>query len=458
MMNDDHEPISRPVVDGDIRLSGLANDIYKYLVETAKRQRPELYPFAVLHILAMVGKHRENVLGVKTNLMTLGIAPTAAGKEHPQQVTRTLLIEQKYGHFLFGDIGSHKDIIVNLLESDGTCLYIVDEVHSLFKSMKSHKAESYETKMEKEILSAYTSNHYLFRGIDKRDNDKYLKLHEDATSNRDAAQTESDEYKRFEALANKYKRQSDYLINGLPNPRISLMGHSTPDNLDNFVSKANIASGLLGRMLIVRCGDNVNPLYEANLTKSQLTDKQKSISEKLQQIKASNEIINITVDARKYLNDCIAWYDDEPQRNHSELSGVYCRAPEHLKKIACILGASSGEITIQDVKAAFWIVENSITAVRFLLLQREASETNAKANDVWQYAITNVLRNCKGQGQTESKVREKIGASKGIKELSKHRDYQGIDLIQCIFDQLIEKQLLKRVIKGKRERYITVEK
>src|SRR5690606_22635040 len=74
------EPPSPADVDID-NPPGLAGDICRLMQLKARRLRPELYPLAALHLMALMGRKRKSVYTSKLNLITLGIAETAAGKE-----------------------------------------------------------------------------------------------------------------------------------------------------------------------------------------------------------------------------------------------------------------------------------------------------------------------------------------------------------------------------------------
>src|SRR5690554_2043836 len=171
LFSDPEQPEPQPPSLASVDLlnpPGLAGEICRLLNLTARRPRPELYAFAALHLMALVGRKRENVFGVKPNLMTLAIAPTAAGKEKAQDTVKRLAKEHHSSGMTYGNAGSFKELIYNLFEGDGASLYIVDEVHSLLGSIKNKNAATYETKMEAEILTMFSTELYTFRGMEKR--------------------------------------------------------------------------------------------------------------------------------------------------------------------------------------------------------------------------------------------------------------------------------------------------
>jgi len=269
----DTELPKTPEVD-TLNPPGLAGKICEFIRVTAKRERPELYPLAALHLMALIGKNRESEYTSKLNLMTLGIAETAAGKEAAQNAIKVLANSAGSSKYIHGNAGSFKELIKNLVDGDGASLYIVDEVHSLLGAMKNRNAQTYETKMEAEILTMSATGLYTFRGMEKESFiEKYKGKLEWAQKKLDEMPEDHEEIARLQAVYDKYERIISFIENGWPNPFFSMMGHSVPDRLDSFANPENIASGLLGRMLVVRCPDNReklkrekrNKLLEASL-------------------------------------------------------------------------------------------------------------------------------------------------------------------------------------------------
>ena len=434
---------------------GLAGEICRYIELSARRPRPELYPLAALHFMALIGRKRKSVFTSKLNLLTLGIAQTAAGKEAPQNIVKNLSNEFDCSRHLYGNSGSFKDLIMNLVEGDGSSLYIVDEVHSFLGAMKSNTAQTYETKMEAEILTMSTTELYTFRGAEKRELTKQWNSKIAWAEKKLSEMAEDDDDRqKFERMLAKYNQTLGYIENGWPSPFFSMMGHSVPERLDSFASVDNIGSGLLGRMLITRCPDAREKLKRTKPDKAEQASLHGSISYVISQIQQDNREIDVTEEAEEYLNKCVDWYEDDEQLNDSIVGGIYARASEHLYKIASILGLEGATIQLKHAQYAHALVSNSVNDIKYLILKGYASRADAEATTVLRHAKETVLKNCKGSGLRPSKVKEKIRSCAGIRELQAADGSR--DIPQQIIDELIKTKHLLYEELGQKRRYLTI--
>lgn len=433
---------------------GLAGEICKYMKLTARRPRPELYPFAALHLMALVGRNRKSVFTNKLNLMTLAIAPTATGKEKAQDAVKRLARDQYCSDRVLGNAGSFRDLIYNLLDGDGASLYIVDEVHSLLGTMQSKNAQTYESKMEAEILTMFGTELYTFRGMEKRSlMEIYQKQASQVEKALDEAQGDTEKAEILERTLDKAKRRLDWLENGLPDPFFSLMGHSVPERLDSFIKTDNIASGFLGRTLITRCPDTREKLRRAPVDEHALALCEFNITNGLTEIRQGGTTIAPDEDAADYLDECIDWYEEDDQLNHHIAGGIYARAPEHLYRVATILALEEGTITLEHARYAHALVKQSIDDVSYILLKAYNDGQGAQERHVMELARQTVHRNAKGTGATHSRLKQLVTKPKGWQEL------QAQDVKRDLFQELIERMItageLEKQTSGRRERYLS---
>lgn len=433
---------------------GLAGDICRYIDLNARRPRPELYPFAALHLMALIGRKRSSVYTQKLNMMTLAIAPTAAGKEAAQDAIKRLALAVYGSKYIHGNAGSFKDLIYNQLEGDGASLYVVDEVHSFLGSMKDKNAATYERKMEAEILTMNTTQLYTFRGSEKRNLMGVYK--QDLAGLEKALEKSGDDSDRTEMLnrkAQQLRSRLEWLENGLPNPFFSLMGHSVPERLDSFIGMDNIDSGFLGRTLIMRGPETRAKLRRTMADRGEIAALEMSITEALQRIQKSGIIIKADPDAAEYLESAVDWYDDDEQRNHSMLGGIYARAPEHLYRLVSVLGLGRESITLEHAKYAHAMVRQSIQDVKHILLKAYAESDNAAEKEVKQHAWEVIHRNAKGSGETLSRLRQLVEKPKGWQAMQRK------DVTRDHFTELVEWMLdrgeLGKATTGRSERYVS---
>jgi len=443
-------PITDPV--DLLNPPGLAGDICRYIDMMARRPRPELYPFAAMHLMALVGSKRSSVYTEKLNLTTLAIAPTAAGKEVAQDAIKRLANLVYCSKYIHGNAGSFKELVINLLEGDGASLYTVDEVHSFLGSMNHKNAATYETKMEAEILTMSTTQLYTFRGSEKR---HLIKAYKDDLKSLEKVlegkDDDSEETKKLRRIAEQTRNRIEWLENGLPNPFFSLMGHSVPERMDSFIKLENIDSGFIGRALIMRCPESREKLRRKIPRNGEEAFLEVSIIEALTRIKRDGLIIDATPDAADYLDAAVDWYDDDDQRNHPVVGGIYARAPEHLFRVATILALSRGTIELEHAKYAHAMVKQSIADVMYILLKALAESSSGQEWDVKEHGRQTVHRNTKGTGETYSKLEHLVTKPKSWQEMQRK------DVTRDYFAELIEWMLtqgeLEKVTNGRRERY-----
>jgi hypothetical protein len=433
----------------------LAGEICKYMSLTAKRLYPELYPLAALQIMALIGRKRKSIYTEKLNILSLAIAPSAAGKEHPQKVIKQLAKEHSESGRIHGSSASFKDMILNLFDDDGASLYCIDEVHTFFNSIQS-KANSYEEKMEAELLKLSTTDLYSFRGNDKREILKPLEIALSSLEKKLDKLTEfegADEYIKLQNAIDKNKRITGYILNGYPNPFFSLMGFSVPSKLDYLVTIEAIDSGLLGRIFFRRGRDTRGKLRRSNSDEFTLNTLEENIQIGLSNIRKSSHEIIASSEARIFLDLCVDWYDDDSQRNHETLGAIYARAPEQLYKAASVLALDGGIITLEIAKYAYKLTEASIEDLCYLLRQSKSQEKGASEELIINHAKACALKNCTGEGLTPGRLSEKITRNKeweGLQQSNPERK---------LFDELIDDLLIHGHLElkknGRKVRYIS---
>ena len=451
----DTAPLPEPVKTAAVDLlnpPGLAGDICRYIDMMARRPRPELYPFAAMHLMALVGSKRSSVYTEKLNLTTLAIAPTAAGKEVAQDAIKRLANLVYCSKYIHGNAGSFKDLIYNLLEGDGASLYTVDEVHSFLGSMNHKNAATYETKMEAEILTMSTTQLYTFRGSEKR---HLIKAYKDDLKSLEKVlegkDDDSEETKKLRRIAEQTRNRIEWLENGLPNPFFSLMGHSVPERMDSFIKLENIDSGFIGRALIMRCPESREKLRRKIPRNGEEAFLEESIIEALTRIKRGGLIIDAADDAADYLDAAVDWYDADEQRNHPVVGGIYARAPEHLFRVATILALSRGTIELEHAKYAHAMVQQSIEDIRHIMLKAYADSAGAQEAQVREHARQVIHRNAKGGGMTLSRLRQFVEKPKGWQEM-KRKDVKRDHFVELI-ELMISRGELVKDGTGRRERY-----
>lgn len=403
------KPEPLPVDVSGVRIEtppGLAGAICEYLNRTAKRPIPLIYPIVALQMLSLAAGNRKGLDGIKLNLLTLAIAPSAAGKEHGQSWLAETAAQLKLGRHVVGGISSDVDMIRNLIEGDGRCCYRIDEIQGMFKAINSKNANTYESKIGELILQLATSKVYVFHGnhrrtfLDETDRDiERLKKKITKAGETPAVEDESTEAaelpdveKLGRALRWLFKKR-DFIEEGWPDPVVSIMGHSTPGGLDSLITEENIGSGLIGRCLVIRCAEEREKLQQVKETPF-FGDV--DILNRLHLINnGSLQPLKVTPKARQMLDEIQSYYDQDQRLNAPVMGAIYARVMEQVNKVASLLALEAGEVKPEHVSYAFALVARCIDDVGYLLQKDAAQKANATIADIALHTRASVIRQIK---------------------------------------------------------------
>ena len=377
---------------------GLAGEICQYLNKTANRPIPLIYPIVALQMLSLAAGSRKGVDGIKLNLLTLAIAPSAAGKEHGQSWLAQTAAELKLGRHVVGGISSDVDMIRNLIDGDGRCCYRIDEIQGLFNAIKSKNANTYESKIGDLILTLATSKVYLFAGNHRRQFLKEIDQEIDHLKKRIAkaeeqpeAETEEtpDVEKLNRALRWLFKKR-DFIENGWPDPVVSIMGHSTPGGLDSLITEENIGSGLIGRCLVIRCAEEREKLQKVKETPF-FGDV--NILNRLHLVNnGSLHQLRVSKEAQQMLDAIQSYYDQDQRLNAPVMGAIYARVMEQVNKVASLLALEAEQVQPEHVSYAFALVARCIGDIAYLLQKDAAQKANATIADIALHTRAEIKR------------------------------------------------------------------
>lgn len=201
-----------------LAVPGLLGDVIAYNLRTAMYPQPELALAGALAMLGAVTAQRiKDWRGTRTNIYTLGIAPSGAGKEHARQVNKNILVAAcTDGEKLLGPerIGSHAGIIT-AVANQTSILFQIDEFGKLLSTMRSASKQPHLYNIASVLLQLYSSSGTVWIG------DAY-------------------------ADAKKVKR--------IIQPHVCIYGSSTPADFWDGLTRENVSEGLLGRLLVLEGG------------------------------------------------------------------------------------------------------------------------------------------------------------------------------------------------------------
>jgi hypothetical protein len=204
-------PIEFPA-DAIASMPAVLREAYDYTLETAIKPQPEITLGALIALFgAAFGRKVEDDYATRTNVMVLGLAPSGAGKEHPRQVVKRLLLEN--GMELVNGperIGSHAGIISSVYHNP-VRLFQLDEIGRLLATMRDPKA-SHLWNIGTVLMALYSSSNTVWTGDAYADLDKVRTIHQ---------------------------------------PHVCVFGTSVPESLYSGLSPENLTDGLVGRLIVL---------------------------------------------------------------------------------------------------------------------------------------------------------------------------------------------------------------
>lgn len=221
----DTAPIPNELPVDCLSVPGLIGEVVAHNMRTAMYPQPELAMAGALALLGVVtGQRVRDSRGTRTNIYTLGIAPSGAGKEHARQVNKNILVGASIdGERMLGPerIGSHAGIITSVANQTAI-LFQLDEFGKLLATMRSAAKQPHLYNIASVLLQLYSSSGTVWVG------DAY-------------------------ADAKKVKR--------IIQPHVCIYGSSTPADFWDGLTRENVSEGLLGRLLVFEGGyvDRRNP-------------------------------------------------------------------------------------------------------------------------------------------------------------------------------------------------------
>lgn len=191
---------------------GTLGQIVRYTLATSMYPQPELALAAAITLLgAYTGRKVADINKTRTNVLSLGLAPTGAGKDRARQVNKEIIEAAGLMDIMGSErIGSHAGII-NALDKTPAQIMQLDEMGRLLETMKDPRRSPHLFNVVTVLMQLYTSS----AGVWKAD-----------------------------AYADSAK------VKLIAQPHLCIYGTSTPDAFWQSLTTANIGEGLIGRLMV----------------------------------------------------------------------------------------------------------------------------------------------------------------------------------------------------------------
>lgn len=322
---------------------GVLGDIARHILATAQRPQPVLAVTAALSLAGTVlGRKVATETGLRSNLYLVGVAGTAAGKEHPRNVIKNILSAANLADFIGGeDIGSGQGLVSRVAVSPNV-LFQIDEFGLFMQDVQNPKAGSHRASILTNFIKLFSSAGTVYHGTE-------------------------------------YANQKDRPRQDIEYPCVHLHATTTPETLFDALGSQHVTSGYLNRMLVTFAGGDrprrqrARPVDAPAEVKAWI-EAARSMSNGLAGLHPGTPIVVGMDGAAGALFDA---FDDELEQRITEgekkgVAPLWGRAWEHAAKVALVCACAQRiEAPVIDRRAAAW----AITFVRFHVeaIEREVS-------------------------------------------------------------------------------------
>lgn len=144
---------------------GLVGQIASYINRTSLILQPTLaLACAVATAGTLMGHKVQGHTGLRTNIYTIGLAPSGSGKDHARKICKRMLEDSGVGNFEFGIPASGSGLLSGLRAGGGKGIIYWDEIGRTFKQLTSPRAGNYEKEILTAIMEVFSSSDTIYKG------------------------------------------------------------------------------------------------------------------------------------------------------------------------------------------------------------------------------------------------------------------------------------------------------
>lgn len=148
-----------------VQAVGITGMVADWITSTAIRPQPELSLSAALAFMGMVKGHRvRGATNLRTNMLTLSIARSGAGKEYPQYCIDNLSEACGLARNVMSDPTSGTALLKGLQKTGGVSLWVIDEIGRFLSNIALKSAGGYQREIVDYMIRLFSSANRTFRG------------------------------------------------------------------------------------------------------------------------------------------------------------------------------------------------------------------------------------------------------------------------------------------------------
>ncbi|GAB3528139.1 hypothetical protein [Photobacterium alginatilyticum] len=368
---------------------GMAKRLVREMQSIAWRQQTMLFMGGALHIVAAVMSGKlQTPNGITTSMISIMVADTGKGKEPIIKVAKKAYQSVFKTKLIHGRIKSAQEMTKTAIDGLGRQNYVIDEVVGLFGCLESK--EIYHRDIGPNLLKMITGDQLEASPEDVKSAKKDL-VKELKTINDHIKKFSGDERQRldFEIDREEIKAKLDWINKGCNGVEINLLGATQHFTLKKIVNENNIASGLVGRSLMV-----YSPTVTPPKTKPQKVTLNESVFIDLCKLRTEKKL-EFSQEAKKRMDELDRYYDSIVDEI-GVMGAIVIRKTEMIERLAALVAIDSGFIDVSHIEWAndFLTAQERVTASELNVAQY--FEGNGKldkleVNDALAARVGNIL-------------------------------------------------------------------
>jgi len=294
------------------QIPGIVGETVNWIISTAQKPQPELALLNTLTALgAVYGRRYRSPINTRTNIYTVGLAGTAAGKNHSKVCIKELLIEAGLEEFIGGEsIASGSGLLTAVSKKPAQIMHL-DEFGMLMEAITDKRGASHMKIASKNITELYSASSGKYIGAQYAD------------------------------------KKADPIV--IASPNLCIFGISTMEKYTSSINREAIASGELNRFVVMKA-EHDNPKRRRGVY---YQEPPAWLIEAWKAFKGgapNNGLINpdtILVEwpgLQDRIDDMGDFEDGQMEENRNNAGALWGRYRENVIKIAMILAVTENQI------------------------------------------------------------------------------------------------------------------
>lgn len=370
---------------------GLLGSIAKFTSDTAYRPSREFAMMAAIGFMSAICNRRYvTPAGFGTNIYLIGLSPPSFGKEHPQNVIKTLAHDSGMSFLLGAGEVSSGSAIEKVVRRAPNSIMVWDELGIILQSISGFKAPGHADSIRKVLLDIYSKSRHGSMWYGK----------ETADPKKDNSPIHS--------------------------PTISLLGFSTTTEFYKGLPESSLRDGFLARLLIIQAevrGERQKApplliptpsLIEIIKATANANPSGKNLVANFRAAQSKPTLYPVkfeSVEAEQAWMQVDDWQLSVITEDHGQF-GIVGRASENTQKLATLRAVSrcpeTPLVTAEDIQWGYAIVQRSLDNVDTGVSQYMADSEHERLCK----AILEVLRNSKTGAMSVSTMIRRKGIAK----------------------------------------------